>query len=292
MRGNNMQFVIVTGLSGSGKSCAVNVLEDIGFYCIDNMPPQLIGKFAEICTQSEGKIDRVAIVTDIRGGELFFKLSDSITALKSKGMNVKILFFDANNDVIEKRYKETRRKHPLDEHVHGSIHRAIITEREMLRSVREVADYYIDTSFLTTSQLKEQINSIFLDNINDSMIVKVMSFGFKYGALNEADLVFDVRCLPNPYYVPELKKFSGIDSCVSDYVMQFDQSKQLLAKLKDLIDFLIPLYIHEGKSQLVIAFGCTGGKHRSVTFAEQMYSYLNSKNIKVRISHRDISKDR
>ncbi|HNX64673.1 MAG TPA: RNase adapter RapZ [Oscillospiraceae bacterium] len=287
-----MQFVIVTGLSGSGKSGAINVLEDIGFYCIDNMPPQLINKFAEICTQSDGKIERVAIVTDIRGGELFFKLAESIETLKEQGLDVKILFLDAGDDVIVKRYKETRRKHPLDESVHGSIHRAILAEREILRSVREVADYYIDTSFLSVSQLKEQINSIFLENINDFMIVKVMSFGFKYGAPNEADLVFDVRCLPNPFYIKELKEHTGKESCVNDYVMQFEQSQTLLNKLKDLIDFLIPLYVHEGKSQLVIAFGCTGGKHRSVTFAEQLFSYLKDKNVKARISHRDITKDR
>lgn len=287
-----MQFVIVTGLSGSGKSGAINVLEDIGFYCIDNMPPQLISKFAEICSQSDGKIDRVAIVTDIRGGELFFKLSDNLKELKEQGLEVKILFLDASDDVLIKRYKETRRKHPLDDSVHGSLHRAIAAEREILSSVREVADYYIDTSFFSTSQLKEQINSIFLENVNDFMIVKVMSFGFKYGAPNEADLVFDVRCLPNPFYIPELKPYTGKDACVSEYVMRFEQAKGLLAKLKDLIDFLIPLYVHEGKSQLVIAFGCTGGKHRSVTFAEEMYKYLAEKNIKTRISHRDLSKDR
>lgn len=286
-----MQFVIVTGLSGSGKSGAVNVLEDIGFYCIDNMPPQLISKFAEISAQSNGKIDRVAIVTDIRGGELFFKLSESLNALKEQGLSVKILFLDASDEVIMKRYKETRRKHPFDEKYHGNLQKAISAEREMLRSVREAADYYIDTSYLSTSQFKEQINSIFLEDINDFMIVKVMSFGFKYGSPNEADLVFDVRCLPNPFYVPELKQFTGKDSCVSEYVLKFEQSKILLDKLKDLIDFLIPLYVHEGKSQLVIAFGCTGGKHRSITFAEEIYKHLSEKGIRTRISHRDIHKE-
>lgn len=287
-----MQFLIVTGLSGSGKSGAVNVLEDIGYYCIDNMPPQLISKFAEISAQSNGKIDRVAIVTDVRGGELFFKLGDHLKELKAQGLEVKILFLDASDEVLVKRYKETRRKHPLDEKFHGNLLRAVSAEREMLRVVREFADYYIDTSFLSTSQLKEQINSIFLENINDFMIVKVMSFGFKYGAPNEADLVFDVRCLPNPFYVPELKPYTGQDSCVSEYVMQFEQAKILLQKLKDLIDFLLPLYVHEGKSQLVIAFGCTGGKHRSVTFAEKIYNYLCAKDVKARISHRDTLKDK
>ncbi len=287
-----MQFVIVTGLSGSGKSCAVNALEDIGFYCIDNMPPQLISKFAEISTQSDIKIERVAIVADIRGGELFFSLSESIEELKEQGIDVKILFFDASDDILVKRFKETRRKHPLDEVVHGSIRRAVASERDILNSIRAVADYYIDTSYLSTAQLREQINGMFLENAGDSMLVKVMSFGFKYGAPNEADLLFDVRCLPNPFYIPELKHFTGEDSEVSDYVMSFEQSQELLSRLENLIDFLIPLYIQEGKSQLVIAFGCTGGKHRSVTFAEKIYGYLTDKNIRVRKSHRDISKDR
>ena len=287
-----MQFVIVTGLSGSGKSLAVNALEDIGFYCIDNMPPQLISKFAEISTQSDVKIDRVAIVADIRGGELFLSLADTIYELKEQGLGVKILFIDAADEVITKRYKETRRKNPLDEAAHGSIENAIKTERDILHSVRANADYYIDTSFLSTSQLKEQINNIFLDNPDESMLIKVMSFGFKYGSPNEADLLFDVRCLPNPFYIPELKYHTGQDKEVSDYVMSFKQSEELLSKLEDLIDYLIPLYISEGKSQLVIAFGCTGGKHRSVTFAEKMYEYIFKNHFKVRIAHRDISKDR
>lgn len=285
-----MQFVIVTGMSGSGKSGAMKVLEDIGFYCIDNMPPQLIGKFADICAQSDGKIERVAIATDIRGGDLFFLLSDALEELEVKGITAKILFLDAQDEVLLTRYKETRRKHPLDEQYHGSIQKAVNAERKMLRSLRSKADYYIDTSFFSTSQMKEQINSIFLDNVDDFMIIKVMSFGFKYGAPNEADLVFDVRCLPNPFYVPELKKLTGLDSRVREFVMDSDNSHTLSDKLVDLLDFLYPLYVREGKSQLVIAFGCTGGKHRSVTFAEMIYHHLEKKGLKVRISHRDIEK--
>lgn len=285
-----MQFIIVTGLSGSGKSAAINVLEDIGFYCIDNMPPQLISKFAEIMAESEGKIEKVAIVTDIRGGELFFKLGENIDSLKESGITVKILFLDASDSVIIKRYKETRRKHPLDNSLSGSLQKAITTEREILSSIRAKADYYIDTTSMSISQLKEQLNIIFLENLNDFMIVKVMSFGFKYGIPTEADLVFDVRCLPNPYYVKELKEYTGKDACVSEFVMKFDESKEFLKLLKGMIDFCLPQYIKEGKSQLVIAFGCTGGKHRSVTFAEEIHKHINQKDIRVRISHRDIGR--
>lgn len=286
-----MKFLIVTGMSGSGKSGAVNVLEDIGYYCIDNIPPQLIPKFAEICINN-GQMQKVAIVTDIRGGELFFELDEGLNYLKSNNLDTSILFLDSSDEVLIKRYKETRRRHPLDEQSHGSLQRAINTEREVLASVREHADYYIDTSDLSMGQLKETVYSLFLDNPNESMVVKVMSFGFKYGISREADLVFDVRCLPNPFYIPELKQHTGLESCVRDYVLSFDQSKELENKLKDMLDFLIPLYIHEGKSQLVIAFGCTGGKHRSVTFAETIYKYLVDKNMRCRISHRDINKDK
>ncbi len=286
-----MKFLIVTGMSGSGKSGAVNVLEDIGYYCIDNIPPQLIPKFAEICINN-GQMQKVAIVTDIRGGELFFELDEGLNYLKKNRLDTSILFLDASDEVLIKRYKETRRRHPLDEQSHGSLQRAINTEREVLASVREHADYYIDTSDLSMGQLKETVYSLFLDNPNESMVVKVMSFGFKYGISREADLVFDVRCLPNPFYIPELKQHTGLESCVCDYVLSFDQSKELEKKLKDMLDFLIPLYIHEGKSQLVIAFGCTGGKHRSVTFAETIYKHLVDKNMRCRISHRDINKDK
>ena len=235
---------------------------------------------------------KVAIVTDIRGGELFLELDEGLNYLNSNNMETAILFLDSSDDVLIKRYKETRRKHPLDEQCHGSLQAAIDAERQVLASVRERADYYIDTSELSMGQLKETVYSLFLDNPGDSMVVKVMSFGYKYGVSREADLVFDVRCLPNPFYIPELKHHTGTESCVSDFVMDSEQSKELLAKLKDMLDFLIPLYIREGKSQLVIAFGCTGGKHRSVTFAEAIYKYLDQKKMRCRISHRDINKDK
>lgn len=287
-----MKFLIVTGLSGSGKSGVINVLEDIGFYCVDNIPPQLIPKFAEICVQSGEKMQKVALVMDVRGGEMFADIDEGINYLNSHGIDNGILFLDASDDVLIRRYKETRRKHPLDSEGHGNLQRSIDIERERLMVIRERADYYVDTSELSMAQLKETIYSIFLDNPSDSLVVEVMSFGFKYGAVREADLVFDVRCLPNPFYIAELKDHTGMESCVSDYVMKFEQSQQLQKKLEELIDFLLPLYMQEGKSQLVIAFGCTGGKHRSVTFAENMYKYLRDKDIKCRICHRDINKGR
>ncbi|MBQ8568009.1 MAG: RNase adapter RapZ [Oscillospiraceae bacterium] len=288
-----MRFLIVTGLSGAGKSGAVNVLEDIGYYCIDNIPPQLIPKFADICIHSKGQMKKVAIVTDIRGGDLFFDLEESLDSLKENGdLNVSVLFLDAGDDTLIRRYKETRRKHPLDEQYNGSLNDAIQAERKALEAIRARADHYIDTTDMSVGQLRETVTELFTDNPNETMAVKVMSFGFKYGASREADIVFDVRCLPNPFYIPELKSHTGQESCVRDYVMQFEQSKELEKKLRELFDFLIPLYIHEGKTQLVIAFGCTGGKHRSVTFAERTYAYLTEKGIKARISHRDIGRGR
>lgn len=285
---NVMQFVIITGMSGSGKSSAVNVLEDIGYYCVDNMPPELIPKFANICSQSDGKIDKVAFVVDIRGGDLFLKLQDTVKQLQGEDVSLKILFLDSSDDVIVRRYKETRRKHPLDEVSYENIRKAIETEREILRPIKAQADFYIDTSRSSTAQFKERLYSIFLGN-NEFMHIDVQSFGFKFGAMSEGDLVFDVRCLPNPFYVPELKNKTGLDKDVYDYVLSFDEAKVLLGKLTDLIDYLIPLYEKEGKSQLVIAFGCTGGKHRSVTFAEAVAEHLRKQGHRIRITHRDIN---
>ncbi|MDD6236108.1 MAG: RNase adapter RapZ [Clostridiales bacterium] len=285
-----MDFVIVTGMSGAGKSRAVDALEDIGFYCIDNMPPKLISKFAEICLQSDGKISRVAIVTDVRGGELFQGLFDELDHLKDQQFSYKLLFLDASDVVLMRRYKETRRRHPLLDVVHGSIENALKSERLLLKPARERADYIIDTTHLSAAQLKERISNIFLDNVMTGMLINCTSFGFKYGPATEADLVFDVRCLPNPFYVDELKKQTGLDQPVRDYVMKWPQSVELMNKIVDLIDFLIPYYLDEGKSQLVIAFGCTGGKHRSVTFAEYLYKHLSEKGHKVTVNHRDILK--
>ncbi len=286
-----MELLIVTGMSGSGKSSVMDVMEDIGYYCIDNIPPKLIDKFVDLCRKSETNINNIAVAVDIRTGDMFAEIFRSWQALKSEpDVNVKVLFIEASDEVLIKRYKETRRKHPLDEKFSGNLHAAIRYEWQQLSQLREIADYYIETSELTASALKEQVKKLFLDKSSDSLTIKIMSFGFKYGVSTESDLVFDVRCLPNPYYLEELRNHTGLESCVKDYVMGFEQSQNVFNKLKDLIDYLIPLYVQEGKSQLVIAFGCTGGKHRSVTFAELMANHLKDGSYRVHKYHRDITK--
>lgn len=285
-----MTFLIVTGLSGSGKSSCVKVLEDIGFFCIDNMPPQLIPNFAEMCAKNRD-IERVAIVTDIRGGAMFLKLSENLSQLRAiNGVEVKILYLEASKDVLMNRYNETRRKHPLEEAAGGDLSKAIDAEMTLLTDIRACADYIIDSSLLTSRQLQEQVSGLFLENPSDRMMVSCMSFGFMYGVPGEADLVFDVRCLPNPFYVPELKKLTGLDEAVRDFVMKYPQSVEFEKKIFDLTDFLLPLYVSEGKSRLVIAFGCTGGKHRSVTFAKRTAEHLENAGFLVREVHRDIDK--
>lgn len=285
-----MEFLIVTGLSGAGKSRAVDALEDIGFFCIDNMPPKLITSFATIAMQSDGKLSKVAVVTDTRGGEMFNDFQSELDLLGDVGIAFKLLFLDCSDQVLMTRYKETRRKHPLIDGRNSSVESAVARERKLLSYARERADYVIDTSHLSAMQLKERISGLFLDNVASGLLITCMSFGFKYGAPREADLVFDVRCLPNPFYVDALKQKTGLDPEVSGYVMAWPQSQELLSKLYDLIDFLIPLYLKEGKSQLTIAFGCTGGKHRSVTFAERIYAHLLSKGDRAVVTHRDIPK--
>lgn len=285
-----MELVIITGMSGAGKSRVVDTMEDIGYYCVDNMPTKLISKFTQLADQPNGPISKMALVVDSRAGDMFKELCSELDELEKKEINYKILFLDCQDTVLFRRYKETRRKHPLLNDKNPSLEYAIKEERLLLEDARKRANYIIDTTYLTTSQLKEKVNNIFLDNISSSILINTMSFGFKYGYPSEADLVFDVRCLPNPFYIPELKEKTGLNQEVSDYVMKWEQAQQLYDKLKDLIDFLIPLYINEGKTQLVIAFGCTGGKHRSVTFAEKLYSHLKKKNKRVIVNHRDITK--
>lgn len=284
-----MAFIIVTGVSGAGKSRAVNALEDIGFYCVDNMPPTLIPKFAELCLQTQGKIKDIAVVTDVRGGELFKSLFDGLEELKNQGSEYKIMFIDADDAIIRRRFKETRRKHPLSENG-MSIDDALKLERKMLRPVRERADYIIDTTNLSPAQLKQRINVLFLGDNKTGLFVNCMSFGFKFGTPTECDLVFDVRCFPNPFYVDELKKLNGLDEPVRDYVFSSSKTVGFVQRLFDMIDYLIPLYIEEGKSQLVIGIGCTGGKHRSVAIADALYKHLLEKGVRTAVNHRDIQK--
>ena len=284
-----MEFIIVTGQSGSGKSQTINVLEDADFFCIDNMPPQLIPKFAELCCEN-GSIKKIAIVTDIRGGSLFLKLLDNVNQLKEHNINAKILFVSAEHDEIKRRYKETRRKHPLLDIAEGDLDKAIDAEYDILTPIRQAADYFIDTTHMNTNNLREAVRNLFVENITDTLLISCISFGFMHGIPSESDLVFDVRCMPNPFHVPDLKEFTGLDQCVQDYIMSYEVSRELRTKMFDMIDFLLPQYIAEGKSQLNIAVGCTGGRHRSVTYAEQLYKHLFENGYKVRILHRDMNK--
>jgi RNase adapter protein RapZ len=287
--GTAMAFVIVTGVSGAGKTRAVNALEDIGFYCVDNMPPTLIPKFAELCMNTQGKITDIAIVTDVRGGVLFNSLFEGLEELKKQGCDYKILFIDADDSVIIHRFSETRRKHPLTE-AGISIEVALAEERCILRPARERADYIIDTTNLSPAQLKQRIAVLFLGDSRTGLIVNCVSFGFKYGPPSESDLIFDVRCFPNPFYVDELKRLTGLDDPVREYVFASPMTQGFVLKLFDMIDYLLPLYAEEGKSQLTVGIGCTGGKHRSVAIAEALYRHLLDKGVRAAVNHRDIQK--
>ena len=284
-----MKFVIVTGMSGAGKTTVLKFLEDINYFCADNLPPALLLKFAELFEQGS-EIDKVALGIDIRGGKLFDDLFQGLSLLTENGYDYDILFLDASDESLIKRFKETRRSHPLSKT--GSIAEGIKKEREILNEVKKRANFIIDTSNILTRELKEKINSIFVLNEKfESLMITVCSFGFKYGIPIDSDLVFDVRFLPNPFYIQELKEFTGNEACVSDYVMGFEESRIFLAKLIDMAEFLIPEYIKEGKNRLVISIGCTGGKHRSVTLANELYKALESKQHSVRLKHNDIEKD-
>lgn len=286
-----MEFVIVTGLSGAGKSRAMNALEDIGFYCVDNIPPELILTFYDLCKKSSDKnMQKVAIVTDIRGGVMFDSLFEVLDILKRENKPYKILFLDAKDEVLCRRYKETRRKHPLAENYKGLISQAIKLERDILKPIKDKSDYVIDTSLISPAQLKERISAIFLKNSDYALVINCESFGFKYGTPAEADLVFDVRCLPNPFYIDALKNLTGLDEQVRDYVMKSEHTKGFIKRLVSLIDYMLPLYCNEGKSQLLIAIGCTGGKHRSVALTEYIYNHLLNMQQRATVHHRDINK--
>jgi UPF0042 nucleotide-binding protein len=285
-----MQFIIVTGMSGAGKSTVLKVLEDTGFFCVDNLPPELINKFAELCFSPDSGISKVALGIDVRGGNKFSELFDVIEDLELKGYDIDVIFLDSSDDVLVQRYKETRRKHPLAGD--GRIQDGIEKERAILSDAKEKSTYILDTSNLLTRELKSEILKILSDGKRyKNLIVSVISFGFKYGMPADSDLVFDVRFLPNPYYIKELRPKNGNDREIKDYVMGFDVSRQFIAKLSDMLEFLLPNYIKEGKNHLVISIGCTGGKHRSVTLANELFEILTEKEYSSVIHHRDIDKD-
>ena len=285
-----MRFVIVTGMSGAGKSTTLKTLEDIGYFCVDNLPIQLIMRFAEIAYAKDNDINNVAIGVDIRSGVYLEQLSECLQQLKESQYDYEILFLDSNDDVLIKRYKETRRNHPLARN--GRIEDGIKMERSRIAFLRKEADYIIDTTSRLTRELKAELDKIFIENAEYSnFIINVVSFGFKYGIPRDADLVFDVRFLPNPYYDLELRPLTGNDEAIQNFVMQFDEAKEFMNKIADLLEFLIPNYIKEGKNGLVVAIGCTGGKHRSVTLANGIYKELETLPYSVRIVHRDIEKD-
>lgn len=285
-----VELLIVTGMSGAGKSQAANALEDMGFYCVDNIPPAIIPSFVELSSRSGNELGKMAIVTDVRGGNLFKEITDVLEDLKLKNVNYKILFLDASNEILIRRYKENRRKHPLSSGENLSLSGAVQKERQMLEKIRSSADFVVDTSYISISQLKEKLSNIFFETVGSVLKIQCKSFGFKYGTDLEADLVIDVRCLPNPFYIEELKEKTGLEEQVRDYVMESDESRDFYKKLVDFIDCAVPLYAKEGKSQLVIAFGCTGGKHRSVTFAELISAHLKEKKFNCITAHRDIQK--
>lgn len=287
---DQFHLIIVTGMSGAGKSQAVKVLEDIGYFCIDNLPPVLIPKFAELCVKGGERVRHVALIADIRGGQFFDAMSQALQELRKQGVSYEIVFMEASDKVLINRYKETRRVHPLA--LHGRISQGIAEERKRLATLREQADFIIDTSSLKTSQLRDILRKRYaLNTGRKGLTVTVVSFGFKHGMPIDADIVDDVRFLPNPYYVEEYRHKSGRVPVVRDYVQSFQVTQTFKEKWFDMIDFLLPNYEREGKSQLVIAVGCTGGMHRSVCMAEEMYRHLKETGIDVSIEHRDLAKN-
>ena len=285
-----MKFVIITGMSGAGKGTAVKIMEDMGYYCVDNLPISLIEKFAELSMASNDELEKVAVSIDIRNNNALSELGEVLERIRAQGISFEILFLEAEDEVLIKRYKETRRNHPLSGG--DRIDKGIVLEREKLEFLKKQADYIIDTSRLLTRELKLELEKIFVQNQDyKSLFVTILSFGFKYGIPTDSDLVFDVRFLPNPYYIDELKPLTGNDKPIKEYVMGFDIAHQFLEKLTDMIEFLIPNYILEGKNRLVIAIGCTGGRHRSVTLANELYNRLEGGEYGIKIDHRDINLD-
>jgi UPF0042 nucleotide-binding protein len=283
------KLVIVTGLSGAGKTQALRSLEDLGFFCVDNLPPALISKFAELCAQAASKINKMALVVDIRGGEFFNTLFAVLSELDDKGIRYEILFLEASDETLVRRFKESRRRHPLSSH--GEVLDVIREERSLLRELRGGAHKVIDTSGMTVKELKEEITAIFSDSTDPAGLhITVISFGFKYGIPLDSDLVIDVRFLPNPHYQAELRAFNGNDPVVRDFVFKSEVTEKFMAKFADFVEFLIPEYIKEGKTTLMIAIGCTGGMHRSVALANRLRDVLAEKSYRITVRHRDISR--
>ncbi|MCI9229462.1 MAG: RNase adapter RapZ [Dorea sp.] len=287
-----MRCVIVTGMSGAGKSTALKMLEDVGYFCVDNLPVQLIPKMADLLRVPGSELNKAALGVDIRSGQSLDELAEVLEELDGAGMKYEILFLESSDNVLIKRYKETRRFHPLAGN-DSRVDEGIQKERERILFLKKKADYLIDTSHMLTRELKRELNKIFVQNKEyKNLYISVLSFGFKYGIPPDADLVFDVRFLPNPYYIEELRPHSGNDKQVRDYVMDNKKAEIFLEKMTDLVEFLIPNYVQEGKTQLVVGIGCTGGKHRSVTLANELFEILSkNENYGIRIEHRDIGKD-
>ncbi len=283
-----MRFVVVTGMSGGGKSTALKMLEDAGFYCVDNLPVSLVEKFAELVIRPGSEVGKVVLGLDVRSDQSFQDATRILEKLKASGYKLEILFMDADENVLIKRYKETRRIHPLA--LDGRVEDGVRAERAVMENIRRQADYVIDTTNLLTRELKEELDRIFVGNAEyNSLMVTVMSFGFKHGIPADADIVMDVRFLPNPFYIDELKKKTGRDKEVQEYVLGFEEARQFMDKLTDMIQFLIPNYVKEGKYRLVVAIGCTGGKHRSVTLAGELYRRMKDKGkYGMKLYHRDV----
>jgi UPF0042 nucleotide-binding protein len=284
-----MRFLIVTGQSGAGKSRTASTLEDLGYYCVDNLPSELIEQFARVCLATTGRFERVALVSDVRGGQNFDGLLSSLDALDAMGCKYSIVYVEADTEAIIKRYKETRRSHPLSKD--GTpLEEAVEKEKQLLARVRAKADFIIDTTYLSTSHLRSELIRLFEDEPQRAMVVNILSFGFKYGLPLESDLVFDVRFLPNPYYIAELRPKTGLTPEVHDFVFSYKQTQDYLQKLEDLLAFSLPQYFEEGKTSLVISVGCTGGRHRSVAVAKELGEYVAKRGYPTVVNHRDISR--
>ncbi|MBQ1270790.1 MAG: RNase adapter RapZ [Clostridia bacterium] len=285
-----MDCLIISGMSGAGKSLTVDVLEDIGYYCVDNMPVRLIPGFVELFMDSSAKYKRVAFVVDVRSEQDFERLFTTLDEVRLKGARCSVLFLDCSDECLLNRYKETRRRHPLDTYGKGIVE-AIAEERRILEVVKAKADYLIDTTVLSSSGLRTHLTNLFCEEGQKMMVISINTFGFKHGIPHESDMVFDVRFLKNPYYVPEMRDRTGLDKDVFDYVFRTPAANIFADKLFSMLDFLIPLYIREGRTSLVVSIGCTGGHHRSVAIAEKLYADLKEKGHNVMIRHRDLVKD-